>query len=86
MLNRNKPTRRVLPSAIALSLLLPAGFSPLVLAQDTNNAMLEEIVVTGARGRPRTVSDSPVPIDVFGADDLEAVSFTDTNDLSLIHI
>ena len=81
MPNRNKPTRRVLPSAIALSLLLPAGFSPLVFAQDTNNAMLEEIVVTGARGRPRTVSDSPVPIDVFGADDLEAVSFTDTNDI-----
>ena len=81
MPNRNKPTRRVLPSAIALSLLLPAGLSPLVFAQDTNNAMLEEIVVTGARGRPRTVSDSPVPIDVFGADDLEAVSFTDTNDI-----
>lgn len=42
---------------------------------------IEEIVTTGSRGQPRTVSDSPVPVDVFGADDLEAVAFTDTNDV-----
>lgn len=42
---------------------------------------VEEIVTTGTRGKPRTVADSPVPVDVFGADDLEAVSFTDTNDV-----
>ncbi|MEX2334718.1 MAG: hypothetical protein WD600_10705, partial [Pseudohongiella sp.] len=35
-------------------------------AQDnTEESVLEEVIVTGARGRPRTVSDSPVPIDVF---------------------
>ncbi|MFN3165362.1 MAG: TonB-dependent receptor plug domain-containing protein, partial [Pseudohongiellaceae bacterium] len=50
-------------------------------AQDAAASSLEEIIVTGARGRPRTVSDSPVPIDVFSADDLESVSFTDTNDI-----
>ncbi len=31
----------------------------------------EEVVVTGTRGRPRTVIDSPTPIDVLSANDLE---------------
>jgi iron complex outermembrane receptor protein len=53
----------------------------MVFAQDDSDAQLEEIVVTGARGRPRTVSDSPVPIDVFTSEDLRAVSYTDTNDI-----
>ena len=76
-----RPTlaRRVLPAAIALGLLAPAGFAPVALGQEVDG--LEEIVVTGARGRPRTVSDSPVPIDVFSAEDLEAVSYTDANDI-----
>ncbi|MEX0739001.1 MAG: TonB-dependent receptor [Pseudohongiella sp.] len=51
-------------------------------AQDnTEESVLEEVIVTGARGRPRTVSDSPVPIDVFDAETIESVSFTDTNDV-----
>jgi iron complex outermembrane receptor protein len=79
MINRPKMARRVLPTAIALALLVPAAYTPMVFAQD--DAQLEEIIVTGARGRPRTVSDSPVPIDVFSEDDLRAVSFTDTNDI-----
>ncbi|WP_293386971.1 TonB-dependent receptor [Phenylobacterium sp. RIFCSPHIGHO2_01_FULL_69_31] len=32
---------------------------------------LDELVVTGARGAPRTVTDSPTPIDVLSAADLE---------------
>ena len=71
---------KLLPTAIALGLLVPAGFIPVVHGQEAADG-LEEIVVTGARGRPRTVSDSPVPIDVFSAEDLEAVSYTDTNDI-----
>lgn len=42
---------------------------------------LEEVAVTGVRGKPRSVSDSPVPVDVFGAEALESVSYTDTNDV-----
>lgn len=42
---------------------------------------VDEVVVTGARGRPRTVAESPVPIDAFSAEDIEAVSHSDTNDL-----
>lgn len=47
----------------------------------TGEEMLEEVIVTGARGRPRTVSDSPVPIDVFDSETLESVSYTDTNNI-----
>ena len=79
MIKRPNLTKRVLPTAIALGLLAPAGFIPAVQAQEVEG--LEEIVVTGSRGRPRTVGDSPVPIDVFSAQDLEDVSYTDTNDI-----
>jgi len=64
---------------LAIACLSASGISAPVVAQD--DAQLEEIIVTGARGRPRTVSDSPVPIDVFNEADLRAVSFTDTNDI-----
>ena len=80
MYKRPNLAKRVLPTAIALSLLVPAaGFAPVVYGQEADG--LEEIIVTGARGRPRTVGDSPVPIDVFSAQDLEDVSYTDTNDI-----
>lgn len=41
----------------------------------------ERIVVTGARGKPRSVLDSAVPVDVLSEEDLSAVPFTDTNDI-----
>jgi len=69
---------------LAIACLSVSGFSTQAMAQQSDDAdvtRLEEIVVTGARGRPRTVSDSPVPIDVFTAADLRAVSYTDTNDI-----
>ena len=54
----------------------PAAFAQVEDAED-DTAVQETVIVTGARGAPRSVTDSPVPIDVFGADDIEAVSFTD---------
>lgn len=77
MLKKNK-INKVLSPAIALAILAPAGFVPIAMAQE---AEVEQIVVTGSRGKPRTVSDSPVPIDVFSAEDISQVSFTDTNDI-----
>lgn len=41
----------------------------------------DEIVVTGARGQPRSVTESAVPIDVFSSEELETVSYTDANDI-----
>ncbi len=77
---RQRKAARVLSPAIALALLAPAAYTPMALAQQ-DSADLEEIIVTGARGRPRTVTDSPVPVDVFSAEEIEAISYTDTNDI-----
>ncbi len=41
----------------------------------------DAIFVTGSRGQARALKDSAVPIDVIGADELNQVSFTDTNDI-----
>jgi len=41
----------------------------------------ETVTVTGARGKPRSIADSPVPIDVLAEDELLDVPFTDTNDI-----
>jgi len=71
-------------SLLGLAILAAAGVSPAVLAQDPDSGgglQVEEVIVTGARGRPRTVSDSPVPVDVFNVDAIEAVSYTDTNNI-----
>ncbi len=38
----------------------------------TNQSIVEEVVVVGTRGQPRSVLDSAVPIDVISADELEA--------------
>lgn len=36
----------------------------------------DRLIITGVRGRPRSVTDSPTPIDVFTAEDLELASRT----------
>ena len=40
-------------------------------------AALEEVVVVGSRGAPRTVADSPVPVDVLSADELNSAGSND---------
>jgi iron complex outermembrane receptor protein len=39
------------------------------------------VIVTGTRTEGRSVADSPVPVDVLSAGDIESVAFTDTNDI-----
>ena len=41
----------------------------------------EVIIITGTRTQGRSVADSPVPVDVLSAGDIESVPFTDTNDV-----
>ncbi|WP_334079287.1 TonB-dependent receptor plug domain-containing protein [Microbulbifer sp. M83] len=68
--------RKLLSYAIAV-LGCGMGISPSIgIAEE-----IEEVAVTGTRGQPRTVSDSPVPVDVFNTETIEAVSYTDTNDI-----
>lgn len=65
-------------SLLALAVSSSLGTVSPALSQD---AVIEEVAVTGTRGRPRTVSDSPVPVDVFNSEAIEAVAYTDTNDV-----
>ena len=63
-----------LTSAAALASILPAGAS----AQDEERTVAAEdiLIVTGVRGAPRSVIDSPIPIDVFSSEMLERIPAT----------
>ncbi|MFT6896639.1 MAG: iron complex outermembrane receptor protein [Paraglaciecola sp.] len=50
-------------------------------APELGAAAYEKVVVTGSRGAPRSLADSPVPVDVLSEEDLAGVPFTDTNDI-----
>ena len=80
MVNRPKMARRVLPTAIALGLLVPAGFAPLALAQQADE-MVEEIVTIGSRRPQRSNTDSSVPVDVISGDEFVNMGFADMDDM-----
>jgi iron complex outermembrane receptor protein len=60
--------------------MLPLAFTASPVMAESEE-VIEEVVVTGVRGKPRTVRESPVPVDVFSSQDLEDVAFTDMNDI-----
>ena len=47
-----------------------------ILAQENGLERIEEVVVTGVRGEPRTLSESPIPIDVFSGEQLDSLPQT----------
>ena len=63
-----------------LSPVLLIGAVPAVLAQ-TADGELEELVVTGTRAAARSVTESPVPIDVLSGEDFENQAGTDLSNL-----
>lgn len=73
----------VLSQTIKRSLpVFAAGTGILLVTSDIHaQEVLDDFVVTGSRGQPRSVSDSPVPVDVFSQEDLASVPYTDTNDI-----
>ncbi|NDH42131.1 MAG: TonB-dependent receptor, partial [Gammaproteobacteria bacterium] len=69
---------KVLPLAVAIATAGAAFSVPTIaLAEEA----VEEVVVTGLRGKPRTATDSPVPVDVFNAEAIEGASNPDMDDL-----
>ncbi|GFD89809.1 TonB-dependent receptor [Tenacibaculum sp. KUL152] len=68
-------------SLIGVSHLAMAQESQEVKEETTEAIDLERIAVVGARGAPRSVMSSPVPVDVLSAEDMEAVAFTDMNNV-----
>ena len=55
--------------------------SALLTAGPTAAQEIQELIVTGSRAAPRTAIESPVPVDSFSQEDIEAISVTDTQDL-----
>ena len=62
-------------NAIAAAVLSGSVMLPTVAT--AAEAALEEVVVVGSRGAPRTVTDSPVPVDVLSADELNSAGSND---------
>ena len=72
--------RRIVTGLSASALALPMALTAAPTFAESEN-VIEEVVVTGVRGKPRTVRESPVPVDVFTSDVLDDVAFTDMNDI-----
>lgn len=84
MLKKTKLSKAITTSLMTCTLSTIALSS--AMAQEETDATdsidsVEQIVITGSRGAPRSVADSPVPVDVFSEGDLKSVPFTDTNDI-----
>lgn len=80
MTRRPKMAKRVLPAAIALALLAPAAYTPMVFAQQANDDV-EEIVTIGSRRPQRSASDSSVPVDVISGEEFANMGFADLNEM-----
>ncbi|MCI0517394.1 MAG: TonB-dependent receptor [Woeseiaceae bacterium] len=71
---------RFLIPAAALVFAMPV-LSPVALAQAPAAEEIEEIITTGTRRSERSASDSAVPIDVIGGQELVNIGTTDLNEL-----
>ena len=68
--------------ALGLSLIPALMMSSGMLAISASaEDVVEEVVVTGSRGKPRTVEDSPFAVDVFSQSEIEEAGFTDSNEV-----
>ncbi|MBL4765020.1 MAG: TonB-dependent receptor [Colwellia sp.] len=71
-------------TTLALAVSVALGTVPLYAAAEANSVkeeQVERIAVVGSRGAPRSVDDSPVPIDLIGAEELERSGNTDMLEL-----
>jgi len=70
---------------LMLSTALVASGGATIISPATAHAQEAEsddvIIVTGSRGKPRAITDSPVPVDVISESEIFDVPFTDTNDI-----
>ena len=80
MKKRPNLARRVLPTAIALGLLAPAGFAPVAYGQQADE-LVEEIVTIGTRRAARSATDSSVPVDVISGEEFQNMGFADLDEM-----
>ena len=72
---------RLLAGFVGVPLAVGAFALSVGAASSASAEELEEVVVTGSRAKPRTVEDSPIPVDVFSQAELEEVGYTDSNEV-----
>lgn len=77
-MNSYKPKRLAL--AVAANVAMLATVAP-VASYAEEEMEVEEVVIVGTRGAPRSVADSPVPVDVLSADELSKQGNTDMLEL-----
>ena len=71
-------------TALALAVGVALGTAPAYAAEESNSAkeeQVERIAVVGSRSAPRSVADSPVPIDIVGGDELGRNASSDMLDM-----
>jgi iron complex outermembrane recepter protein len=73
--------RALLMAGVAAPMMAAPSFAQDASAPAADAPPAEQIIVTGTRRADRTVADSPVPIDVIGADALSRSGATETNKL-----
>lgn len=80
MIDFNSRTRRLGALWLGAFVVL-AALSVSVPTKAHSAEAIEEVVVTGSRGQPRSAMDSAVPVDVFSSDAIKATAQSDTNDI-----
>lgn len=79
MKNNLNTVSKAVKFALVASTAATASFAMPVLAQDADAELknIEKIAVVGSRAAPRSVAESPVPIDIIGGDELAKSGNTD---------
>jgi iron complex outermembrane receptor protein len=73
-LEGNNMSTKFRATTLALAVGVALGAAPSYAAEAADSVkeeQVEKIVVVGSRGAPRSVNDSPVPVDLIGGDELE---------------
>lgn len=79
-LNRIHPLQRYLVPILVFTW-TGAAWGPVSAAEKENAADLDEVVVLGSRAKPRTQTDTTVPVDVIHRDEIERTGVTEVSRL-----
>lgn len=72
-----KMTKKKLIGSASAAILAAATVAPVSAQEQSGNEYFDEIITIGSRSaKPRSAADSPVPVDVISADDLNAMGGT----------
>jgi iron complex outermembrane receptor protein len=76
-----KKTTQFGVSSVSLIALTGALAAPVLAQSSGENLVIEEVVTVGSRTKPRSVSESPVPVDVISATELAKSGSSDMLDM-----